>query len=885
MALEQSLTQVVILTHDNADFDALASLVAAARLYPAATAVLPGRLNRNVRQFLSLYADALPVVEARALPRLPVAKAVVVDTHSVGPVRGMGSDTRLLIIDHHPRPADLPPHAEFEGDTVGATSTLLVERLRAVGVELPALEASLLLLGIYEDTGSLTYEGTTPRDLEAARWLLEQGGKLDIVQQFLHAPLTAEQQAWLERLINESEVVRIQERAILMATLRLDHYIEELSALAQRLADLFEPDACFLLAEYAGNVQVIARSTTDAVDVGAIARQLHGGGHAKAAAALVERASLAEVRTRIEELLRVNVQPAVNVAQVMSHGVHTLSPNLTIAEASARMRRYGHEGFPVVEGGRLVGILTRSEIDRALHHDLGTAPVRAYMRAGAISVTPSDPISRVQQIMMDYALGQVPVVADGRVLGIVTRTDLIKLWGQAPRPARQAQIATLLDQHLPPEFAAFLHQARDAANDLGYSLYVVGGFVRDLLLGQPTLDVDLVVEGDAIAVAQRLAAKLGGRVRTHGRFGTAKVILDETRPSVLPASFDLVTARTEFYTHPTALPQVERSSIKQDLYRRDFTINTMAICLDRNRYGELLDFYGGERDLRDGLIRVLHSLSFVEDPTRILRAVRFEQRLGFRLEERTEELLRTALELLDRVSGDRVRHELYLILREQAPERAWQRMHDLGVLAQISPGLVADEWTSSKLHEMATCVAGWRGAPTTGEGAAGSAWPEVAGGRIPIELPSLALLTMRIEQAALRRVMERLTMPRPQAEVLEQAHQLWRLLPQLGQELSGSALAALLRPFGEGALFAAWVAADERLAREQIELYQCRLRRVRPVVDGRRLRELGLKPGPAFGRVLDALRDARLDGIVNTPAEEEALLRQLIVAMGQGSSN
>ena len=285
MALEQSLTQVVILTHDNADFDALASLVAAARLYPAATAVLPGRLNRNVRQFLSLYADALPVVEARALPRQSVAKAIIVDTQSASPARGMGSDTRIHIIDHHPRPANLPPNVEFEGDLVGATSTLLVERLRALGMTLPPLEASLLLLGIYEDTGSLTYEGTTPRDLEAARWLLELGGKLDIVQRFLRAPLSAEQQTLFERLINESEVVRIQERSILMATLRLDHFVEELSALAQRLTDLFEPDACFLLAEHAGDVQVIARSATDAVDVGAIARQLHGGGHAKAAAA------------------------------------------------------------------------------------------------------------------------------------------------------------------------------------------------------------------------------------------------------------------------------------------------------------------------------------------------------------------------------------------------------------------------------------------------------------------------------------------------------------------------------------------------------------------------------------------------------------------------
>gem|GEM_PF-2524828 len=677
MATDGSLSPAVILTHDNTDFDALASELAAHKLYPQATPVVPTRLNRNVREFLSLYADALPFVEARALGKERLALAIVVDTQSVSPVRGMDAETSLLIIDHHPRSAHLPENAAFEGEPLGATTTLLVERLRVADVPLTTVEASLLLLGIYEDTGSLIYQSTTPRDLEAAAWLLEHGASLTIVERFLRTPLTHEQQALYSFLVNEAEFMRVQERTIIVASVHLEHYVEELAALVHKLVDLFDPDACFLLAEYQEHVQVIARSTTDAIDVGAILRQMRGGGHAKAAAAVIPDSSLDSVRDQLADLLRIHVQPAVTVAQVMSYGVHTLSPNLTIAEANARMRRYGHEGFPVVEGGRLVGVLTRSEIDRALHHNLGSAPVRAYMRAGAVSVSPHDSIGEVQRIMMEHSLGQVPVVQDGRVLGIVTRTDLIKLWSAPPRPSRQAQIADLLGQTLPGPLIELLLAARDQANDLGYSLYVVGGFVRDLLLGHPTLDLDLVVEGDAIALARQLAEQLGGQVRSHGRFGTAKLILPEDRPSGQPASLDFVTARTEFYAHPTALPQVERSSIKQDLYRRDFTINTMAICLDRARYGELLDYYGGERDLLEKLVRVLHSLSFVEDPTRMLRAVRFEQRLGFRIEARTEELLRGALDLLDRVSGDRLRHELL------HPARACARA---GLGAPAQPG-------------------------------------------------------------------------------------------------------------------------------------------------------------------------------------------------------
>lgn len=873
----------VILTHDNADFDAVAGLLAASKLFPEATPVLPVRLNRNVREFLSLYADVLPFVEPRSLPRHKIALAILVDTQSASPVRGMGPTTRLHIIDHHPRSESLPETATYEGAPVGAVTTLLVERLRERGIELPAVEASLLLLGIHEDTGSLTYQGTTPRDVRAAAWLLEQGASLEIVETFLRTPLTAEQQALYTRLVNEAEIVRIQERTILIAAARLERYVEELASVVHKLVDLFDPDAAFLLAEYEGAVQIVARSTTDAIDVGDIVRRLQGGGHAKAAAGVIPHSDLETVRSQLLDLLRVSVQPAVTVSQIMSYGVHTLSPNLTIAEANARMRRYGHEGFPVVEGGRLVGVLTRSEIDRALHHDLGTAPVRAYMRAGAVSATPEDPVSRVQQIMIEHGLGQVPVVSNGRVLGIVTRTDLIKLWSAPPRPSRQAQIAALLDRTLPEPLLELLHQARNEANDMGYSLYVVGGFVRDLLLGQPTLDLDLVVEGNAITLARRLVEKVGGRVRSHGRFGTAKLILEEPRAPGLPPALDFVTARTEFYPHPSALPQVERSSIKQDLYRRDFTINTMAVSLDRARYGELLDFYGGERDLREGFIRILHSLSFVEDPTRMLRAVRFEQRLGFEIEERTEELLRSALDLLDRVSGDRLRHELLQILREPAPERAWARLHELGILRELSPALTAEEWTTRKLQELRRCCNGWGRKREAGEPVSESVWPSVAEGHVPCELLALAILTMRLNWLSLERLAQRLSVPRNQAALLVDSQRLYHLLPQLTPDISGSALAAALRPFPEGALFAAWVATDDPIVRDHIVQYQCRLRLVKPAIDGRRLREMDLRPGPEYARILDALRDARLDGVVNTVEEEEALLRELVASQRESA--
>ena len=254
----------------------------------------------------------------------------------------------------------------------------------------------------------------------------------------------------------------------------------------------------------------------------------------------------------------------------------------------------------------------------------------------------------------------------------------------------------------------------EEAAELSDRLYFVGGIVRDLLLGRPVVDVDLVVEGDAIQLSRGLTRMYGGEVRTHSRFGTAKWLLTpkvwrQVLPTItaeeietLPTSIDFVTARTEFYTQPTALPKVAWSSIKQDLHRRDFTINTLAISLSPGHWGELLDFYDGRADLRNGIIRVLHSLSFVDDPTRILRAARFEARLDFQLDPRSEALIADALPLLDRVSGGRIRHEMEQIFCEERPEAALTRLQELGALQQLDPLLDIDERVVQRFKRLRT---------------------------------------------------------------------------------------------------------------------------------------------------------------------------------------
>jgi tRNA nucleotidyltransferase (CCA-adding enzyme) len=904
----------VILTHEHTDFDALASLLAASLLFPNATSVLPGQLNRNVAEFVALYRNQFPFLRARELPRRPISRVILVDTRTANQPRNVRKEAAYLVIDHHvddrwraPTSTEGGGEVQLWHEPVGANTTLLVEKLIEQGGDLSPVQATLLALGIHEDTGSLTYASTTHRDAVCLAWLMapERGVNLEVLHHFLRHPLSEAQRELLEILIDQSELVSAGGHTIALAVAEALTYRDELSTLAHRLRDIQDVDAVFLIVQLEEMVQVVARSQTDAIDVGAVARALGGGGHTRAAAAPVHGASMAEVRQRILDLLVVHSQPSVTVRHIMTSGrPQVLPPEMSIEQAHTLMRRYGHEGFPVVEtrpdgSERLVGVLTRREADRALSHRLGERPVRRFMQTGpageAVTVRPDDSIATLRRRMIESGWGQIPVVDEHeRIIGIVTRTDLIKLWDDSTPPERHAsEIDRRLRATLPPIQVALLQLLGREVDELGFAVYVVGGFVRDLLRNHldtqlHILDMDIVIEGDAIAFAHHLRAQYGGRVVTHKRFGTAKWILDDPVQSInwpplladlgvtnpdegqarldgagaLPTHLDFVTARTEFYSAPTVLPTVELSNIKLDLHRRDFTINTLAFSLNPDRWGELLDFYGGLSDLERGWVRILHSLSFVDDPTRILRAVRYEQRFGFAIEPRTLELLGDAIELLARVTPARIRHELERILQEAAPEQALKRLAALDVLAQFHPALVVDEWIERQFARLRLALH------------QPDADPRLV--HEPIERLYWGLLVLRLPATVHVALQERLALR-------GETQRLMRGLQQLGEAAllladpaaPPSALVALLDKI-EGVAQALYLVADvEPQITERLRQYQAEWQQVRPLLTGADLERMGLPPGPLYGRILDTLRTARLDGLIQTREEELALVKQI----------
>jgi tRNA nucleotidyltransferase (CCA-adding enzyme) len=889
----------LILTHENADFDAVASQLAAHKLYPEGIPLLSRHINRNVRQFLILYWDALPFIRPEEWRRQKVARLLLVDTHSYNSVRGLVRDPSVSVIDHHLN-VDKRPHWEYQVEGVGATTTLLVEQIRTGGPVLSPEEATLLMLGIYEDTGSLTYDTTTPRDAHAAAWLLDQGAQLPVVRRFLQVALTQTQQALYDRLQQAMEWHEIHGQALAIAAATApDDFEDEISSVAHRLREILNPAGLFVLVELKNGVQLVARSTSDQVDVSLVAEALGGGGHSRAAAALVLGETLAPVKQKLKRLLPEVVVPMIRVAEIMSYGVQIIGAEARVEEAAALMQRLGHEGYPVVDEaqGQLVGLLTRRAVDRAMNHGMERQPVRRIMKAGNVTVRPSDSLHTVQQLMLREGWGQIPVVgsvSEGKIgpIGIVTRTDLLNHLFRDDSQEDEPDMQRLLRQSLAQPLWQMVQKVGQAAGDLAMPLYFVGGLVRDLLLSQPAKDLDMVVEGDAIKLVRRLQEQFGGEVHTHARFGTAKWFLtadiwwqiaeqqiaelqsaemDELPAEALPPSIDFVTARSEFYKAPSALPEVERGSIKLDLHRRDFTINTLAVRLDGAYLGQLLDFYGGQRDLEQGLIRVLHSLSFVDDPTRILRAVRLEQRLGFAIESRTAELIESSLPMLDRVTGDRIRHELELALHEAAPVPVMARLAELGVMAQLHPDLT---WTETAV------LAYRRLSPLLKK----PVWAELLEGESPIFV-YFALWLLPLDAPVRRAVMRRLKVRQATRRDVNAGAKLVELLHKLPPDAPPSEVTRALRPFTPRTLLTTRAYLTDEAAIDRLTHFVSEWRHVKTILSGADLQQMGVTPGPIYGQLLDALLSARLDGHLQSEADERTFLfKQLSAADGESKT-
>lgn len=923
------MTMDLILCHTTADFDALGAAVGLTRLLPGSKIVLTGGSHPAVRDFLALHRDEYPLIERRSVNPEKIRSLTVVDTQQRDRL-GKAAEwldlphlKEIIVYDHHlEQDSDIPATQSYISP-VGATTTLIVEQLQQQQISLTPAEATVMALGIHVDTGSLTFEAATPRDALALATLMQQGVRLSVLSEYLEPSLSPQLQQLLTEALQNMQSTEVHGCTIAWVDLKTDSFVPGLSSLASQLMELTEIDALLLANEYTQGegktcgLTVIGRSQIKGINLNQLLQPLGGGGHAQAASLNLRGVDPEATLQQLLNGIKDQIPHPPTARDLMSSPVRSIRPETTIAEAQRILLRYGHSGLFVVDAqGELVGIISRRDLDVALHHGFSHAPVKGYMTTNMKIITPETTLPEIESLMVTYDIGRLPVLENEQLVGIVTRTDVLRELHQGKRRSggtsvqevRNINISQLRDR-LAPQLWQLLVLASQEAEKRGWHLYLVGGAVRDLLLAEKAAssyegnfpketavgslmikDIDLVVDGfhkaADVGAGVELAKALqqlypGARLEIHGAFQTAALLWHKD-PELESLWVDIATARTEFYPYPAANPEVEASSIRQDLYRRDFTINAMALrltppCPDvgAQHAVPLLDFFGGLLDLQAKQIRVLHANSFIEDPTRIYRGVRFAVRLGFHLESQTESYIRYAINsgVYDRTAKEntktpalqtRLKAELKLILEAPYWKQALQLLGDLGALQCIHPTLNLDEELLQQLRLLERCLR--RFDPKHSlihwqmrlEALIAHLAPEfrgkVAG---TLQLPEDSIIRLKLLAQAQADVKNLTPSPSP--------------LAKRGEEIRPSQVVQLLQRYDLPMLILIAVQSP-RVIRRKIWQYLTVWSRVQPILNGNDLKKIGYKQGPSYRQILEDLRAATLDGVISDRAEAEEFL-------------
>ena len=882
----------IILCHQTVDFDALGSAIGLSRLKTGAKIVLTGGAHPAVKNFLALYRDEFNFAEMRSITPEAIATVYIVDTQksdrlgAAAAWLSLPNIKQIEVYDHHVDAESDIAVTEIHTEAVGAITTYIAELLQQQQISLTPFEATAMALGVHVDTGSLTFEQTTPRDARAIAWLMEQSANVAIIAEYNEPGLSDRLQDLFKDALNNLQRTKIKGYTVASVLLQTDKFVGGLATLTARLIDLTESDVMLLGHQYQKSkgqkLVVIGRSRLSETNLNELFTPFGGGGHAQAASMSLTTDRPQEIFQKLVADLTAQIPQPPTARDLMSSPVRTIRPDTAIEDAQRILLRYGHSGLSVVDAsGCLVGIISRRDLDLAIHHGFNNSPVKGYMSRNLKTITADTSLPEIQSLMVTYDVGRLPVIESGELIGIVTRTDVLRQLHDRDletqdtnKPSLTSRLSSTLQDRLEPAIWTLLQTVTAAAQERGWNLYLVGGGVRDVLLtddSQPLLlqDIDLVVDGyhrsadtgagvELAAVIQQMYPQVS--VTVHGEFQTAALSWHQD-PVLGNLLMDIATARTEFYPYPAANPQVEASSIRQDLYRRDFTINALAVRLtlpkrgEFSRKGDLLDFFGGLIDLRSRLIRVLHANSFIEDPTRIYRAVRFAVRLDFTIESQTEDYIRYAIdsgiyekfrrsESQTPALSTRLRAELKYILQSNYWKSALKMLDRLNAFTCIHQDL---RLTPTLIWQI-RCVSKWLALfePKVSEHWLLRLETLISG--LPIAESIIVAENLQLSKDSLQRL-ENLTTWQTLAEDLTKAEY-------------DSQIYQLLRPYKllQLILFAAH---SDRTQRQKIWQYLTRLSQTKPLLNGNDLKILGFKPGPLYKQILDDVLNRTLDNQIS----------------------
>lgn len=841
----------IVLSHVGTDFDGLASMVLAQKLYPDSRLVFPGRMSSGVEEFYHLHRRFFPSASVKEALAAKIERIIVVDTRiasRLGAFRDLLHDPNieLHIYDHHPPTAEAVKGDQEWVEPVGAAVTLLVERCRDLNLSLTTEEASLALIALHEETGSFRFSSTTDKDFQAGAFLMASGANLEVVNHYLRDPLSPAQRDLFESFLSRGQRIQGKSGCLFLGVATRKEFVFGLGLLAGRILELEGADAvCLCLEIEEHGIDLAARSSTDDLDVARWMGRWGGGGHSRAAAASRIKASLDEVSRTVTEFFLAEEVESQTAAELMTPDVFSVSEDCTIQNAMEQLVNKGYQAACLIgDEQNILGIVSRTDLSKALDHDLGHAPARSVMTHKVVSVHPEDSIDLVRQTIVERDVGTLPVIEDGKLVGIVSRTDLLREFylREQQRSWSRPGLRKVVDLSGSPQpYRQWLEVASQLAEARHQRVFAVGGFVRDALLGRDNDDVDLMVEGDAIELATDVAKALGGKLVTHPKYMTAAIKFPDGE------KLDIASARREVYVRSAALPEVAQSSLKSDLYRRDFTINSLALRIDADLQAKVIDFFGGQQDLKNRHIRILHNHSFFDDPTRILRAVRFEQRLGFKIEPHTESLLKEALkeQVFDRATPTRLSEELRLCLSENHPVQILERLDKLGILKSLHPDLRL----KGKLSDRLT-----RALEFTKD------YPDL------VRAEDLWLVPVLVIGSTLKPKASSELRARFGWEQIEWPYDVHQVLGRISRrDLPPSEVADFLDPLSGKLLVVFSTLSNHEVLQQRLRAYLEQYRSMKSPLDGHEIIEAGVEPGPEVSAWKKKLLAALRDGDISDP--------------------
>jgi len=428
----------IVTTHKNTDFDGFASVIAATLLFPECVAVLPKTLNPNVKAFLSIHKDLFESCSPADLDLKKIKRLIVVDANSWSRLERMDAlrgrnDLDIAVWDHHTDKGSIPAGRGCI-EPVGATTTLLVRELKRKRRILTPMQATLLLAGIYEDTGNLSFPSTRPEDAHAAGWLLEHKADLNMLDRFLKTAYSEKHRAVLFQMLQHTNSIRIRGHSVSVNQVNIDGHVDSLAVIMHMYLEIANVDAAFgIFVEPDKNCcMVIGRSQTDGLDVGSIMRSIGGGGHPRAGSAQIRGADPDAVEQQILELIRGHQQASVQVSDLMSFPVHRVAPGTTMEEVAMILRTQGVTGIPVVDGEKIVGMISRRDFRKMRKESHIKSPVKAYMSTDVLTIEADKGPMEAARLMVRHDIGRLPVVEKGRLIGIVTRSDIMRYFYDLP---------------------------------------------------------------------------------------------------------------------------------------------------------------------------------------------------------------------------------------------------------------------------------------------------------------------------------------------------------------------------------------------------------------------------------------------------------------------